>query len=102
MDLDIDLGLHVHIKERIRLFTVNTPEIFGVDKESDEYANGVAAKLFVEKKVLNKTVWLHTHRDKTGKYGRYLGELYIQDEEGKHVSLGKMLLDEELATKIED
>ena len=46
-DLDIDLGLGVHRHERVRLNGVNTPETYGVKKESQEYADGMAAKRFV-------------------------------------------------------
>jgi micrococcal nuclease len=101
MDVEVDLGLKVLIRERIRLAGVDTPEIFGIDKESNEYAEGVAARLFVEKKLLNKVIWLNTVKDKTGQYGRYLGYIFIQNEEGAHISIGKLLLDEGLAVKWE-
>ena len=101
VDVLINLGLKVFVRERIRLADIDTPEIFGVDKESNEYAEGVAARLFVEKKLLDKIVWLNTVKDKTGQYGRYLGHIYIQNEEGAHLSIGKLLVDEGLATKWE-
>ena len=40
IDLDIDLGFYIRITERVRLEGVNTPEIFRVKKESEEYKRG--------------------------------------------------------------
>ena len=97
VDVEIDLGMRMFTKQRLRLYGVDTPEIFGVDKESEEYAHGMQAKLFVEQRLLNRTVWIHTHKDKTEKYGRYLAEIFIQDDDGVHVSIGKLLLEDGLA-----
>jgi micrococcal nuclease len=80
LDLDIDLGLHVHIHERVRLAEIDTPEIFGVKKESPEYALGMQAKERVEDLVLNKPVIIETIKDKKGKYGRYIVHLWTNDD----------------------
>lgn len=48
LDLRVDLGFTVHVKIRARLHGVNTPETYGVKKESDEYARGKAATEYVE------------------------------------------------------
>jgi len=97
LKLDIDLGLGSTRKITLRLFKVNTAEIFGVPKESEEYKRGMEAKVFVEERVLEKWVWVRTHKDKTGKYGRYLAEVFFQDDGGAHASIGKLLLEEDLA-----
>ncbi len=37
-EIDIDLGLSVWVRgERVRLYGVNTPEVYGVKRESNEY-----------------------------------------------------------------
>ena len=68
--VDIDLGLGVWKKdERIRLLGLNTPEL--------RDAGGVAAKEYVESKMLAQPVFIQTRKDKKGKYGRYLGVIYF-------------------------
>jgi len=99
LDLEIDLGLKIFVRERIRLFGIDTPEIFGIKKESEEYQRGMAAKEFVEELLKDKAIWIKTYKDKTGKFGRYLADVHIQDEEGRHVSVAKRLLDEGLANE---
>lgn len=96
----VDVGLNMSRRLNIRLKDVDTPEIFGVDKESEEYARGIVAKKFVEDRLLDKIVWVHTFKDKTGKYGRYLGDVFFQDEDGKHVSISKLLLEDDLAEEM--
>ena len=44
VDLEIDLGMSVFAKQRIRLAGINTPETYGVKKDSEEYAAGIKAK----------------------------------------------------------
>lgn len=101
LKLEFDMGLASYRRLTIRLKGVETSEIFGVDKESEEYAMGITAKKFVEERLLSKTVWVHTYKDRTGKYGRYLGDVFFQDEEGKHVNIAKLLLEDNLAEAIE-
>ena len=76
VDVDIDLGFGVWMhKERVRLFGIDTPESRTRDLEEKKY--GLAAK-----KVLTNMldddggIILKTHKDKTGKFGRILGELW--------------------------
>lgn len=102
IDMEFDLGLNTLVRERIRLKGIDTPEIFGMKKESEEFQRGMAAKEFVEERLLGKTVWIHSFKDKTGKYGRYIADVYFQDESGKHVSIGQLLLEDGLASVYED
>ena len=95
--LSIDLGLASFRNVTMQLHGVDTPEIFGVLKESEEYAKGMEAKKFVEERLLDKTVWIHTLKDKTGKSGRYRADIFFQDADGKHVSIAKLLLEDDLA-----
>ena len=100
LKFEMDLGLASYRRVTLQLFQADTPEIFGVPKESEEYKRGMQAKVFVEARVLDKTVWVRTHKDKTRKYGRYLAEVFFQDEGGAHVSIGKLLLEEGLAEEM--
>lgn len=101
VDMEFDLGLNTFVRERIRLKGIDTPEIFGMKKESEEFQRGMTAKEFVEERLLGKTVWIHSFKDRTGKYGRYIADVYFQDESGKHVSIGQLLLEDGLASVYE-
>ena len=79
-EIDIDLGLTVWVRgERIRLYGVNTPEVYGVKHDSEEYIKGKAASDFV-KSIMKKGTQaiVETLKDSKGKYGRYLAVLYVQ------------------------
>ena len=47
LDLRVDLGFTASVKVRVRLHGVNTPEMHGVKKDSDEYKAGDAARRYV-------------------------------------------------------
>lgn len=74
LDLTVDLGFNIKKDMRVRLHGVDTPEVYGVKKTSEEYQKGKAASEFVIQwlAVLNNKVVIQTHKDKQGKYGRYL------------------------------
>lgn len=74
----IDLGFNIKFVEKIRLLGINAPEIFGVKKGSEEYLRGLLAKEFLEKRLANGFV-VKTQKDKKGKYGRYIGELFVDN-----------------------
>ena len=103
LDLMISLGLDIHMKERVRLFGVNTPETFGRKADSDEYRAGKVAQAQVirwlcpgitDRESIDLatngkgdmvgqvvgTVRIRTHKDKKGKYGRYLAEVFVGDD----------------------
>jgi micrococcal nuclease len=100
VDLDVDLGFSVFIRVRFRLLGINTPEIHGVKKTSEEYAKGVLAKVKVEDwfaerdgKCLIKTADGKSFEQ--GKYGRWL--VRIHDRENEAVTVSAMLMDQDLA-----
>lgn len=79
---------------RLRLFGINTPESYGVKKDSEEYKLGIAAKDWVVKtlRVAHENdegsliqyqdggrIWFHSH--KKGKFGRYLGVIWTKRED---------------------
>lgn len=80
VDLYIDLGFNTFIKERARLYGINTPETRTRDIE--EKKKGLEAKQYLidwVKKHKNK-VTIKTELDKKGKYGRILATLWGKDE----------------------
>tara|TARA_B110000967_G_C18473605_1_gene358594 strand:- start:244 stop:579 length:336 start_codon:yes stop_codon:yes gene_type:complete len=72
----IDCGFGVKLtKQKIRLYGINCPEMRG-----DNKVKGKESRDALRVKLMNKTILLKTIKDKKGKYGRYLGILYLGDE----------------------
>jgi micrococcal nuclease len=72
---DIDCGFGVILKkQKIRLYGINTPEIRGESKEL-----GIISRDKLREQILDKYIILKTIKDKKGKYGRYLGIIYINN-----------------------
>lgn len=70
VDLDIDLGLRVHVFERVRLDGIDTPE-----KNSKVAAERVAALnalTFLQELLKDPHITIRTKKDSQEKYGRYL------------------------------
>ena len=82
-DAEIDMGMNLFQRKDIRLFGVDTPEMRGEYKEA-----GKVVRDFVRNLILNKTVLIITQKDKTGKYGRLLASVIIED-----MDLAQLLLD---------
>ena len=76
VDVDIDLGFGVWMKkQRIRLYGIDTPESRTRDLEEKKY--GLAAKEFLTGMLDDEAgIILKTYKDKEGKFGRILGELW--------------------------
>lgn len=86
--VNIDLGLHTWIQgEKIRFNRINTPEVKG-----DERTDGLKVRDYVRELILNKKIILNTIKDKKGKYGRYLGEIWTEDENGEFFNLNDHLV----------
>ena len=101
LDLAFDLGLDAYRHARVQLHGIKTPEIYGVKKESEQYARGMEAKEFVTERLDGKTVWVNTVKDKTGESECYLARVFFQEESGAHVSIAKLLLEDGLAEEVE-
>jgi micrococcal nuclease len=93
IDIDIDLGLRVHRHTRVKLLFPDAPEIYGVKKDSEEYAKGQKATEWVEQwfDARGGQVVLKTHKDKTGKFGRWLGEIFDLEGVSLNEELAKFL-----------
>jgi micrococcal nuclease len=85
VDLKVDMGFDVHFGLRVRLEGINTPEIFGVHKDTEDYKKGVAAKAFLQDILTReaKNLVVKTAKDKQEKYGRYLATLFILGADGQ-------------------
>ena len=74
--VDFDLGFGILIrKQKIRLLGVNTPEVRGTEKPQ-----GIISRDALRQRILGKVVIIKTSKDKKGKYGRWLAEVFIGEE----------------------
>jgi micrococcal nuclease len=93
--VDIDLGLGLWRRgQRIRLWKVNTPEVRGAEREQ-----GLAVRDYVRALILERIILLRTILDKRGvdsteKYGRLLGEIILESQDGNLLNLNEHLLAE--------
>lgn len=93
VDVDIDLGMAITTRQRLRLFGINTPEVRGPEKASGHAATQHLADLLVEFR--HEGEWdivVQTYKDKKGKYGRYLADLIGVDEDGNPVNLNERMV----------
>lgn len=72
--VDIDLGLGVWLRgQKIRLAGINTPELKG-----DKREYGLASRDALRESILDKDIRLKTYKDKQGKYGRWIADVYFR------------------------
>ena len=69
------LGFGIELKkQKIRLLGIDTPEIRGGEREE-----GLKSKARLVELIEGKEITLVTHKNKTGKYGRWLGTIYVNE-----------------------
>jgi micrococcal nuclease len=91
--IDIDLGLNIWNKgEKIRLNRINAPELRG-----DEKTKGLESRDYLRSLILAKEVFIETIKDKKEKYGRYLAEVWLEDENGKFININDEMVKNGLA-----
>jgi endonuclease YncB( thermonuclease family) len=90
LELNIDLGFKTTLeKERVRLLNIDTDELRGNDPVKKERAR--KAKKFVEDILPpNTEVIIQTDKDRTGKYGRYLADVFVSYQ-GANCNLSELL-----------
>lgn len=94
--VDIDLGFGVWMKSQVlRFYGVDAPEIRTRDAEEKE--RGRKVKAFVMDKLLNKEVVIKTYKDKKGKYGRWIAEIFYVNVDGERININDELLEKGLA-----
>ena len=90
MDVTLDLGFDILYNNRIRLYGINTPE--SRTRDLEEKKRGLAAKdRVLELCPVGADVTLKTSKDGKGKFGRILGEIYV---EGILQSVNQLLVEE--------
>jgi len=92
VDAMIDVGFDIWVKKRIRFMGVDAWE--SRTRDLEEKAKGLAAKARVIElleETSSKPGYFRLKSHRVGKYGRVLGELFIQDEEGKQYNINEQL-----------
>ena len=77
IDIELDLGFNIKVKERVRLLGVDTPEVFGPNAEEAGIVATVFTKMWIKER---QAIWdrFEYHSIKYNardKYGRSLGIL---------------------------
>jgi len=101
--LMVDLGFEHWYQGKFRLVGINTPEKFGVKKESDEYKAGVAASEHALQWLLDNAdretietplgdieflrIVMRSFDAGKGKYGRWICEVFPANGEGKSLNI---------------
>ena len=92
IDALIDVGFDIWFKKRIRYMGIDTWE--SRTRDLEEKKKGLAAKernKELLEKVSSKPGFFRLKSHGVGKYGRVLGELFIEDIEGKQYSINEQL-----------
>tara|TARA_B100000131_G_C17658918_1_gene427314 strand:+ start:154 stop:480 length:327 start_codon:yes stop_codon:yes gene_type:complete len=88
--VDIDLGFDVVLKgQKIRLVRINAPEVRGQQRPE-----GLKSRDALRDRIGNKWIKIKTQKDKKGKFGRWLGEIWIDD-----ICINDWLIQEGLAVE---
>jgi len=96
IDAEIDLGFNVLVRQRIKLYGVNVPDIRSYDEKEKARATAARDRLV---ELLGKEFVCQTIMNKRGKAGRTLGQAYVLDVNGQKIDVNKTLIDEGFATK---
>jgi micrococcal nuclease len=91
VDLSIDLGFGITIKQRVRLKGINAAETRTLNVEEKD--KGLVAKEWLKKELSREGEWI-IETTKEDKYGRILGTLYLV---GDPVTVNERMLNEGIA-----
>lgn len=107
--VEIDHGFNVFSHQTLRLHNIDAPEVRGDEKVKGKAATDHLIKLlishaanYVNGKLKGdcSVVYIQTHKDKTGKYGRYLAEIWGVDKDGRTINLNEKMISDGYAVEI--
>lgn len=77
VDLILDLGFNIKIKERVRLYGINAPEIRSPNRQ--EKMKGDLSRKFLEQQLMESNkLFLHSKIFEHDKYGRCVGIIFTE------------------------
>ena len=92
IDAEIDLGFHVFVKKRIRLYKIDAPETRTRDKNEKLLGKRAKSRLLEILNSNNGSFVLRSHG--IGKFGRCLGEIFVNN-----LSINEILIKEGHASR---
>ena len=95
IDALIDVGFDIWIKKRIRYSGIDTWE--SRTRDLEEKAKGLEAKARIKEllmEISSKSGYFRLKSHGVGKYGRVLGEIFIEDKDGKQLNINETLITE--------
>lgn len=95
MNIDLGLGTWLH-NEKIRLARINTPEVRGAERPE-----GLVSRDYLREKIDGQQVWISTLKDKKGKYGRYIADIWIKDTNDNFININDALVEAGLAQYVQ-
>lgn len=101
VDLDLGLGVWRH-GVTIRFWKVDTPELKGADRERGLQVRDMVRDLVLNKSILLRTILDKRGEDRTGKFGRLLGEVLVANERGALINVNDLLLGLGLAVSMNE
>ncbi len=97
VDLEIDLGFDLSVRQRLKLYGVGTPDSRSADSNTKQ--KGLEAKQRLTE-LLPRQFKIITILNKRGKYGRVLGTIFITEKDtGKEVNVNELMVTEGHAVK---
>lgn len=102
LDIELDLGFTVKIKERVRLINIDTPEVFGSKAEPAGLTALTYVKNWVEKHQQSpgRFVYESIKYNSKDKYGRSLGTIIWVNNVNEKSILNEELIANGLAKKL--
>ena len=86
--VDIDLGLGTWVRgEKVRLYRINAPELRGAEREE-----GLKSRDFLRSHIDGKEIYIQTYKDKKGKYGRYIADIWLEQDDGEWMNINDLLV----------
>lgn len=98
IEAEIDLGFNVLVKQRIRLYGIETATLQTNDSAIKEKGVNARTRLI---ELLPKEFICKTVLNKRGKFGRTLGFVYVENEDGSRICINDVLVEEGTATRYE-
>lgn len=92
VDLEVDLGFRTSMKDRFRVYGINTPER---GQPGYKEATVRIEQLILDEEARNDGwLYIHTHKDDRGKYGRWLCTFIRPPQLGWVGSINQQMIDE--------
>ena len=93
IDIELDLGFHIKMKERVRLIDVDTPEVFGPNAVAAGQVASDYSKRWIEERTARGVFLYESKRyNARDKYGRSLGYLRWLGVGGEKETLNEALI----------